>query len=52
MTRRLQCPAVLGPWEAYAARFDDLTDSFAQRRGVREYMAAGGAGPECGAGPE
>ena len=39
MTRRLPCPAAPGPLEAYAARFDDLFGSLAQRRGFREYLA-------------
>jgi hypothetical protein len=38
MTRRLPCPAALGPLEAYAARFDDLFGSLAQRQGFREYL--------------
>src|SRR5262249_50881076 len=38
MTRRLQCPAAPGPLESYAARFDDLFGSLAQRRGFREYL--------------
>jgi hypothetical protein len=39
MTRRLPCPAAPGPLEGYAARFDDLFGSLAQRRGLREYLA-------------
>ena len=39
MTRRLPCPAAPGPLEGYAARFDDLFGSLAQRRGFREYLA-------------
>src|SRR6185312_7965806 len=39
MTRRLPCPAAPGPLEDYAARFDDLFRSLAQRRGFREYLA-------------
>ena len=39
MTRRLPCPAAPGPLEIYAARFDDLFHSLAQRRGFREYLA-------------
>jgi hypothetical protein len=39
MTRRLPCPAAPGPLEEYAARFDDLFHSLAQRRGFREYLA-------------
>jgi hypothetical protein len=39
MTRRLPCPAAPGPLERYAARFDDLFGSLAQRRGFREYLA-------------
>jgi hypothetical protein len=38
MTRRRPCPAAPGPLEGYAARFDDLFGSFAQRRGFREYL--------------
>jgi hypothetical protein len=38
MTRRLPCPAAPGPLEGYAARFDDLFGSLAQRRGFREYL--------------
>ena len=33
MTRRLPYPAAPGPLEGYAARFDDLCGSLAQRRG-------------------
>ena len=39
MTRRVPCPAAPGPLEDYAARFDDLFHSLAQRRGFREYLA-------------
>ena len=39
MTTRLPCPAAPGPLEDYAARFDDLFGSLAQRRGFREYLA-------------
>ncbi len=39
MTRRLPSPAAPGPLEGYAARFDDLFGSLAQRRGFREYLA-------------
>ncbi|MFF3129567.1 transposase [Streptomyces sp. NPDC057908] len=38
MTRRLPCPPASGPLEAYAARFDDLFSTLAQRRGFREYL--------------
>lgn len=31
-------PAAPGPLEGYAARFDDLFNSLAQRRGFREYL--------------
>src|SRR5260221_10714758 len=65
MTRRLPCPAAPGPLEGYAARFDDLFGSLAQRRGFREYLAGllaprdrnktltalAGAEPVTGAGP-
>ena len=36
MTRRVLCPVAPGPLEGYAARFDDLFGSLAQRRGFRE----------------
>src|SRR5881394_3529551 len=63
MTRRRPCPAAPGPLEEYAARFDDLFGSLAQRRGFREYLAGllaardrnktltalAGAGPVTGA---
>ena len=39
MTRRVPCPAAPAPLEGYAARFDDLFGSLAQRRGFREYLA-------------
>ena len=39
MTRRVPCPPAPGPLEEYAARFDDLFGSLAQRRGFREYLA-------------
>src|SRR5881397_451367 len=39
MTRRVPCPAAPGPLEEYAARFDDLFGSLAQRQGFREYLA-------------
>jgi hypothetical protein len=38
MTGRRPCPAAPGPLEGYAARFDDLFGSLAQRRGFREYV--------------
>ncbi|MGW3915141.1 IS701 family transposase [Streptomyces sp. NPDC005070] len=38
MTRRVPCPPAPGPLEAYAARFDDLFSTLAQRRGFREYL--------------
>ena len=38
MTRRVRCPAAPGLLEDYAARFDDLFGSLAQRRGFREYL--------------
>jgi hypothetical protein len=63
MTRRRPCPAAPGPLEGYAARFDDVFGSLAQRRGFREYLAGllaprdrnktltalAGAGPVTGA---
>src|SRR6201987_1180748 len=39
MTQRRPCPEAPGPLEGYAARFDDLFASLAQRRGFREYLA-------------
>src|SRR5262249_45417776 len=39
MTGRRPCPEARGPLEGYAARFDDLFASLAQRRGFREYLA-------------
>src|SRR5262249_40658146 len=39
MTRRRPCPAAPGPLGGYAAGFDDLFGSLAQRRGFREYLA-------------
>jgi DDE superfamily endonuclease len=39
MTGRRPCPEAPGPLEGYAARFDDLFASLAQRRGFREYLA-------------
>ena len=38
MTRRLACPAAPGPLEDYAARFDELFETLAQRRGFRAYL--------------
>jgi hypothetical protein len=39
MTLRLPVPPAPGPLEAYAAEFDDLFASLAQRRSFREYLA-------------
>jgi SRSO17 transposase len=39
MTGRRPCPAAPGLLEGYAARFDDVFASLAQRRGFREYLA-------------
>jgi hypothetical protein len=39
MTRRRPCPEAPGALEGYAARFDDLFHSLAQRHGFREYLA-------------
>ncbi|MDH2391135.1 transposase [Streptomyces sp. HNM0663] len=39
MTARRPCPPAPGPLEGFAARFDDLFRSLAQRRGFREYLA-------------
>lgn len=38
MTRRLACPPAPGPLEDYAAQFDDLFETLAQRRGFRTYL--------------
>src|SRR5215813_5354860 len=64
MTRRVPCAGAPGQLEGYAARFDDLFGSLAQRRGFREYLggllaprernktltALAGAEPVAGAG--
>jgi len=39
MTKRLPCPPAPGPLEDYAAQFDPLFRSLAQRRGLRAYLA-------------
>jgi SRSO17 transposase len=39
MTKRRPCPPAPGPLEAYAAQFDALFTSLAQRRGFRQYLA-------------
>jgi SRSO17 transposase len=38
MTKRLPCPPAPGPLEDYAAQFDALFGSLAQRRGLRAYL--------------
>ncbi len=38
MTKRLPCPPAPGPLEAYAAQFDALWGSLAQRRALRAYL--------------
>ena len=38
MSKRLPCPPAPGPLEDYAARFDDLFGTLAQRRSFREYL--------------
>src|SRR6266496_1396109 len=38
MTKRLACPPARGPLEDYAAQFDALFGSLAQRRGLRAYL--------------
>src|SRR5205809_911578 len=38
MTARRACPPAVGPLEGYAARFEELFGSLAQRRGFREYL--------------
>jgi len=37
-TPRRPCPPAPGPLEAYAARFDPLLASLAQRRGLQDYL--------------
>src|SRR3954470_8667710 len=39
MTARRACPPAPGPLEEYAANFDELFASVAQRRGFRQYPA-------------
>ncbi|CAM5673978.1 hypothetical protein SRIMM317S_02169 [Streptomyces rimosus subsp. rimosus] len=36
MTSRRPCPPAPGPMEEYAARFDEVSATLAQRRGFRE----------------
>jgi hypothetical protein len=38
MTERHPCPPAPGPLEAYAAQFDPLFGTLAQRRSFREYL--------------
>src|SRR5438094_7940499 len=38
MTHRLACPPAPGPLEEYAAHFDDLFQTLAQRRSFRSYL--------------
>jgi SRSO17 transposase len=38
MTKRLPCPPAPGPLEEFAAQFDPLFGSLAQRRGLRAYL--------------
>ena len=38
MTQRVACPPAPGPLEAFAARFDGLLGTLAQRRGFRDYL--------------
>jgi hypothetical protein len=38
MSQRLACPPAPGPLEAFAATFDPLFGTLAQRRGFREYL--------------
>ena len=38
MTKRLPCPVAPGPLEDYAAQFDPLFGSLAQRRSLRAYL--------------
>jgi SRSO17 transposase len=39
MTARQACPPAPGPLEGYAAEYDPLFATLAQRRGFREYLA-------------
>ena len=38
MTQRVACPPAPGPLEDFAARFDELFGTLAQRRGFRDYL--------------
>jgi hypothetical protein len=38
MAQRVACPPAPGPLEAFAARFDELFGTLAQRRGFRAYL--------------
>lgn len=38
MTQRLACPPVPGPLEEFAAEFDPVFETLAQRRGFRDYL--------------
>jgi len=38
MSQRLACPPAPGPLESFAAAFDPLFGTRAQRRGFREYL--------------
>ena len=38
LTQRVACPPAPGPLEAFAARFDGLFGTLAQRRGFRDYV--------------
>src|SRR3954463_15446344 len=38
MSQRLACPPAPGPLESFAAAFDSLFSTLAQRRGIREYL--------------
>src|SRR5437868_7417627 len=38
MTERVPCPSAPGPLEGYAAQFDPLFGTLAQRRGFRDYL--------------
>src|SRR5207248_9749788 len=38
MSQRLACPPAPGPLESFAAAFDPLFGTLAQRRGFREYL--------------
>jgi hypothetical protein len=53
MSQRLACPPAPGPLEAYAATFDGLFGTLAQRRSFREYLQSNCLGcQEAATGPQ